>query len=239
MSIKKRLGQVKAERAVLILEVLKSVIRLLLLVETKGRSLISPPIPEREVDPTLLSRYDLTSTSSSAVILPELHDPAAVVEATHPNYWKGLKTGYSRPTIASLQPTPLDPNLNPVVVEAIGGKDIVHQYLLTKVLTVEDVTRPEDLVTKLNRLGQLAEVIWILRPVLYGTSSSLILECASKRKRLTKENEFSLRITKIRSTAYLPFRPLPRPRIPFLHAAEVNPCCTSIRFHLDYASKSS
>ncbi|CBQ72529.1 related to Peroxisomal membrane protein PEX16 [Sporisorium reilianum SRZ2] len=44
----------------------------------------------------------------------------------------------------------------------------INDYLVSRVLTVNDVRKPEDLVRPLrNRTAHLAEVFWILRPLLY------------------------------------------------------------------------
>ena len=44
----------------------------------------------------------------------------------------------------------------------------VTEFLLRKVLTVNDVRAPEDLVNRLARLGTIGEVLWILRPMIYS-----------------------------------------------------------------------
>ena len=44
----------------------------------------------------------------------------------------------------------------------------INDYLLSRVLSANDVRKPEDLVRPLrNRTGRLAEVLWILRPFIY------------------------------------------------------------------------
>lgn len=49
----------------------------------------------------------------------------------------------------------------------------VNEYLLSRTLTPTDVKKPEDLVRPLrNAMGQAAELVWILRPLLYSESIS-------------------------------------------------------------------
>lgn len=44
----------------------------------------------------------------------------------------------------------------------------VTEYLMSKVLTPEKLRKPEDTVSVLSRLGKLGEVLYILRPLIYG-----------------------------------------------------------------------
>lgn len=100
-------------------------------------------------------------------------------------YWTGTRTGVERPTLASLRkegdpavgdPTSGVPNGLGALLGGGGGKqDAVRDYLMTRVLTIEDVKRPEDLIDKAKGLGKVAEVIWILRPLVYGTFPSTSL----------------------------------------------------------------
>lgn len=60
-----------------------------------------------------------------------------------------------------------DPPSPPVHMKPWSESQI-NDYLLSRVLTVNDVRKPEDLVRPLRkRTGTLAEVIWILRPFIY------------------------------------------------------------------------
>ena len=46
----------------------------------------------------------------------------------------------------------------------------ISAFLQKKVLTIDSVRKPYDLVRKRKGLGAAAEVVWILRPLIYGTS---------------------------------------------------------------------
>ncbi len=92
-----------------------------------------------------------------------------------PEFWTGPRTGYVRPTLASLRrngnATPLgDATLT--LTSPYMAKDVGKEYLMSRVLTVEDVRKPEDLVSKAKGIKKLAEIIYILRPLIYGTCAS-------------------------------------------------------------------
>lgn len=60
-----------------------------------------------------------------------------------------------------------DPPSPPVHMKPWSESQI-NDYLLSRVLNVNDVRKPEDLVRPLrNRTGKLAEILWILRPFIY------------------------------------------------------------------------
>lgn len=44
----------------------------------------------------------------------------------------------------------------------------ISAFLQTKVLTIDNVRKPYDLVRQRKGLGAFAEVVWILRPLIYG-----------------------------------------------------------------------
>lgn len=161
MGIQKRLGHQKSEKVVLAIECFKAVLRLGLMKVTGGRTSVQPALPEREIDPA--------GVDIDVGVEGDQHQ--------HPNYWKGGRTGNSHPTLASLySPLPLpspigDDTLSaPDYTSETKGKEAIKAFLTTKVLTIEDAKRPEDLILKARGLAQLAEVMWILRPVIYGSS---------------------------------------------------------------------
>ncbi|KAK4047405.1 hypothetical protein OIV83_005452 [Microbotryomycetes sp. JL201] len=93
-------------------------------------------------------------------------------EDVHKEYWTGARTGFARHTIASLRgPDDVQPGDATSLFNSGGragdGKQAIKEYLARRVLTVEDVKRPQDLVSKARGLKAAAEVIWILRPLVY------------------------------------------------------------------------
>lgn len=195
----KRGGRENAEKTVVAIEAIKAVLRLGLMRATKGRTGVQPPVAEREMDPALLAMNqerlaklrrsavahgtDMTTAppprSAADVLLKQTHDEPgtevgmAQVETERedePEFWTGPRTGYVRPTLASLRKEG-DASLGDATSSWSSAgkvKDVGKEYLLSRVLTVEDVRRPEDLVSKARGIKKLAEIIYILRPLIYG-----------------------------------------------------------------------
>jgi peroxin-16 len=146
---------------------------------------MDPTLLEKERDRMIRMRKAAASTtqqrppqSAADVLLTRLDGKQSDAELgllegelEEKEFWTGAKTGFVRPTLASLRQDedapPGDPtaNFNP---GAGQGKDLSMEYLSRKVLTIEDVKRPEDLVERAKGVKQLAEIIWILRPLIYG-----------------------------------------------------------------------
>lgn len=104
------------------------------------------------------ARFSLVHASQQRpVVAPPLpqreFDPALLEKAQHTRValsWRGARTGCVRRSLA-----------------AMAGQD-VYEQLLSQTLTEQDVSPPPLLVRAFsNKLGRLAESVWILRPVLY------------------------------------------------------------------------
>lgn len=134
----KRRGEKARWRVVVILEAVKALCRLLLLRLTNSRPLLSPPLPQREVDPSTLEE---TSSSNGMDTPPNEQE----VEAEN---WTMPRTGLSMPSLPD-------------------SSDI-SSYLLSKVLTADDIRPPKALLHRVSGKGELAEVLHILRPVFYA-----------------------------------------------------------------------
>lgn len=240
MALRKRKGQEAGDQAVLVIESVKAVLRLALLGTTGGRGGVQPAIAEREVDPTLLDLHRPVVGSTSPVVPrvlstegPPPRSAADVLlgpirgsplmeeggtvgdveeEMSHRDYWKGPRTGLTRPTIASIRGN-ADPMIGDATVSSNGGKESVQQYLLTRVLTVEDVRRDQDLVNKTMGFKKLAEVIWIMRPLLYGLSYPVSIRIGDGTDNLTG---YSPRDAQVRQEDDSPFPPVPLSRVPLL-----------------------
>jgi hypothetical protein len=135
----------------------RAMLRLTLLKLTKERMLLNPNHLQRDVDPASLST-------------PDGFQPQSDEAKT----WKGKKTGLVHPQMdATIQ---LNGNVKPETngftpAEAQRKYEDVTEYLMSKVLTPEKLRKPEDTVSILNRLGKLGEVLYILRPLIYGMYS--------------------------------------------------------------------
>ena len=200
MAARKRKGAAAQQKTVVALEALKALLRLGLMRATSGRTGVQPPVAERQVDPALLElnrekvarmrRAPAAAQGEGVTAVPPPRSAADVLlrreegahetavgqaeaETVEKEFWTGARTGYVRPTLASLRQGAGD---SAAVGGGFGapkkGKDVGKEYLLSRVLTIEDVKRPQDLVAKAHGVKRLAEVIWILRPLIYGAFES-------------------------------------------------------------------
>lgn len=135
----KRKGEKVRWRVVVLLEIVKAICRLLLLRLTNSRPLLSPPLPEREVDPTTLEE---SSASADGMDTPPSE------RALEAENWTMPRTGLSLPSLPD-------------------SSDI-SSYLLSKVLTADDIKPPKALLHRVTGKGELAECLYILRPVIYA-----------------------------------------------------------------------
>ncbi|CAO1621879.1 unnamed protein product [Parajaminaea phylloscopi] len=116
MVARKRLGKKAAWDVVLGIEALKAALRLVLYHITSSRLTIQPPIAEREVDPEMLQnqrneilfaqlerRRNLDpSPSQQQALLPSSAAESGATPSSSTT-WTGSRTGYTRPTLASLR----------------------------------------------------------------------------------------------------------------------------------------
>lgn len=148
----RRRGERARWRVVVLLEALKAVCRLLLLRLTNSRPLVSPPLPERDVDPAALEESVTAGEASRDDVesLPSERSAAVASDDsinTATGKWTMPRTGLSLPDL----PDPAD----------------ISTYLLSKVLTADDVKPPKALLHRVSGLGELAEWMHILRPLVY------------------------------------------------------------------------
>lgn len=136
----KRRGEKARWRVVVLLEAIKAICRLLLLRLTNSRPLVSPPLPQREIDPRSLD---------------EDNDKAA---------WDGMDTPPSEGSVDMSWTMPRTGLTLPTLPDASD----ISNYLLSKVLTADDIKPPKALLHRVTGQGQLAEVMFILRPVIYA-----------------------------------------------------------------------
>lgn len=144
----KRKGQKIRWRIVVLLEVIKAICRLFLLKITNSRPLVSPALPERELIPEE-ERLEEQETEEEFL-------EAELEGRPHPQIqgkdYKMPRTGLSLPSL----PNPSD----------------ISSYLLSKVLTADDIKAPSTLLNKLQGSAQLAEILHILQPVIYAVAMS-------------------------------------------------------------------
>lgn len=138
--IGRKRGQKNRWRIIVILEGLKAICRLILLRVTNSRPLVSPPLPEREEDPRLQEEVNDKSDWNG------METPTN--ETVDETSWSMPRTGLSLP----LLPDPND----------------ISSYLISKVLTADDVKPAKSLLHRVSGQGQAAEILFILRPVIYA-----------------------------------------------------------------------
>jgi peroxin-16 len=121
---------------------------------TNSRPLVSPPLPTREdvapPQPTSPDEVEVGPgwnglSAGSLDPRPSFDDESAASDLS----WTMPRTGLRLPELP-------DP-------------DAITSYLITKVITPDDIKPAKQLLHKLSTLqGQLAEVLYILRPVIYA-----------------------------------------------------------------------
>ncbi|KZT72845.1 peroxisome membrane protein [Daedalea quercina L-15889] len=149
MGLRRKVSQRNRWRGIVVLEVMKAVLRLILLRITK-RPVLSPPIPEREFDPSAVPLD--ADAASSPTIAPS--SPPSSLPAT-PEH---LKNNH--------EPLPLHPLLTPP--PPTQSPQPVEDFLLPKALSTSSVKAPTALLTPLaSPKDWLSEIIYILRPLVY------------------------------------------------------------------------
>ncbi|KAF8632613.1 hypothetical protein AX15_001815 [Amanita polypyramis BW_CC] len=151
MGLRRKVSSRTRWRGILVLESLKAILRLVLLRITR-RPLLSPPIPERDVDPASIPP---PSNASSPTLAPSSPTPSPPATPDH------LKNNHI--------PLPLHPllsNTSDVNLSELSAED----YLLQKALTPSSVKPAVNLIKRLSSpVNWLAEVIYIIRPLVYAS----------------------------------------------------------------------
>ncbi|KAF2716816.1 peroxisomal membrane protein pex16 [Polychaeton citri CBS 116435] len=138
----KRRGEKTRWRVVVLLESVKALCRLLLMRLTSSRPLPNPPLPEREMP-------DQSSTQNQDGLSSPPPEESGFTDAGS-EQWTMPRTSLTLPPLPS-------------------GDDISN-YLLSKVLTADDIKPPKALLHRTSGLGEAAEVMYILRPVIYAAA---------------------------------------------------------------------
>ncbi|KAI6892153.1 peroxisomal membrane protein pex16 [Hortaea werneckii] len=136
----KRKGEKSRWRMVVVLETIKAMCRLILMRLTNSRPLLNPPLPEREVIEERTEEDNLPSPPSER----SQHSEAGSEQWTMPR------------TSLTLPPLP--------------SSDDISSYLLSKVLTADDIKPPKTLLHRTSGLGEIAEILYLIRPVIYAAA---------------------------------------------------------------------
>ncbi|KAK2741455.1 Peroxisomal membrane protein pex16 [Myotisia sp. PD_48] len=140
--VARRRGEKIRWRVVVVIEAVKAFCRLILLRLTNSRPLVNPPLPERETDPRPVDEDEGHSNWNG------MDSPISENSGTSDLSWTMPRTGLSLPNL---------PDANDI-----------SSYLISKVLTADDVKAPKSLLHRVSGLGQVAEVLYILRPLIYA-----------------------------------------------------------------------
>ncbi|KAI5293181.1 Peroxisomal membrane protein pex16 [Ascosphaera acerosa] len=165
--VARRRGEKIRYRVIVALEAVKAVLRFLLMWITNGRAVVDPPLPDREVDPRTVEGDDAEGAAAKAAdnewdifqgteINTDMADsdnepatPTTMSKTSAANTrWHMPRTGQVLPVL------PRPSNIN--------------AYLLSKVLTADDIKMPGALLRRLTGRAQLAEILHVLRPVVYA-----------------------------------------------------------------------
>ncbi|KAG6252199.1 hypothetical protein E4U24_000713 [Claviceps purpurea] len=167
MTAKRKRGEKSRWKLIILIEAIKALCRLLLLRVTRSRPLVTPPLPERELIPEDENEDAVPDGGEEALRQISAADLDAdlvhisAMEKLKPAYeqkWKMPRTGMSLPSL----PDPSD----------------ISSYLLSRVLTAEDIKPANQLLNKLQGSSHAAEVLHILAPLIYA-----IALARSKNKR--------------------------------------------------------
>ena len=140
----KRRGERTRWRIVVLLEAIKAICRLILMRLTNSRPLLSPPLPEREVVEDKQPQDEET-----------IHSPPSErsgVSDAGSEQWTMPRTSLTLPPL----PTSED----------------ISSYLMSKVLTADDIKPPKALLHRVSGIGEAAEIMYIVRPVIYAAAMS-------------------------------------------------------------------
>ncbi|KIJ32048.1 hypothetical protein M422DRAFT_185048 [Sphaerobolus stellatus SS14] len=156
MGLRRKFGQKGRWRGVITLEVIKAVLRLLLLKITR-RPLVTPPLPERELDPANLPSLDIESSASAPTTQPT---ETPVSGPSTPEHLKNNHISLDAP--------------NPLLSEKPTGRSSpIENYLLPKALSPTSVKPPTTLLRPFGTpLDWISEVLYVLRPLIYVVALS-------------------------------------------------------------------
>ncbi|KAJ6509498.1 peroxisomal membrane protein PEX16 [Mycena vitilis] len=185
MTLRRKVSPRNRWRSVVLLELIKALLRVLLLRITR-RPLLSPPIPERDFDPSTLPT---SSDTPSSTVAPSSVTSSPPATPTH------LRNNH-----VPLPPHPL------LTSPPHPAETSPEDYLLPKALTTSSVKPSHSLLKPLSsHRDWLAEVLYILRPLVYVSLlvsdnkrssrplvSALILEFISRNLRRTPPPSASL-----------------------------------------------
>lgn len=159
-------GERSKWKVVVLLESFKALCRLVLLRLTNQRPLVQPPLPQREdiVPPEQENSEAADEEAELAKNASDFDPRNALGEAGVPT---PPRSDSGKEYISSAKPYTM-PRTG-MVLPTLPTPESVSAYLLQHVITADDVKPAKQLLHQLTSLqGQAAEVLYILRPVIYA-----------------------------------------------------------------------
>ena len=165
MAAKKRWGEKGRWRVVIAIEAMKFALRYKIFSLTHSRLVVQPPVPERDVNPSALNEeggkekvQELAEEQTTRVqeVVDEAYHSSSSTSSADEQGYKRSRTG------ASLLP------LRAAMDGPSQSGDKVAHFLFSQVLTVDDVKHPMKLLRRLQGSGKLAEILHIIRPLVYA-----------------------------------------------------------------------
>ncbi|KAK5936993.1 hypothetical protein PMZ80_010742 [Knufia obscura] len=170
MTARRRGGERGRWRCVVLLESFKALLRMILLRLTNSRPVVTPPLPLRE---------DFAPAQQEAEAKEEFSEEDMKLLEPMPFEPKDAfgEAGIPTPPMSdsdkiSIHSNPSDPFSMPrtgFTMPTLPTPDAISNYLLEHIITPDDIKPVQQLVHRLTSIrGQAAEVMYILRPVIYA-----------------------------------------------------------------------
>ena len=140
----------------MLLEAIKAFCRFIMMRLTNSRPLLSPPLPEREVV------EEKGPSDEEAAIHTPPSERSSFSEAGSEK-WTMPRTSLTLPPLPS--------------------SEDISSYLMSKVLTADDIKPPKALMHRVSGPGEAAEIMYILRPVIYAAAMAYFCQREAGRRK--------------------------------------------------------
>lgn len=151
----KRKGERVRWRVVVLIEALKAICRLILLRVT-GTRMVVPPLPERDPLP---AEDEPVLSFEEEMGLAQVDEADSAYGSASDDRSKGKQRDWTMPRTGLTLPTLPNPS-------------DISNFLMTKVLTADDIKPATALLHTIRGSAHLAEILHILRPVVYAIAMS-------------------------------------------------------------------
>ncbi|CAG8441496.1 13517_t:CDS:2 [Ambispora gerdemannii] len=157
MGIQKKYGKDVKWKFITAIEAIKTICRFVLLYRTRRRIVVQPSIPRREIDPAVFNEEQTNESPRAQTTETSWSTTTSIMNEDKNGTWTGTRTGHKRLHISAVSQHNTPGNNN----------QDVFDYLTRRVLMVEDVRNPKELVHIMNFIGSFGEILYIVRPLIY------------------------------------------------------------------------